>query len=57
MGLLKKYLYKVVWSYDEWLNPTIELIRARDMSHAWKKIKKQHSFPITLVAIERIEEN
>ena len=57
MCLFKRNLYKVVWAYDTWLNPSTEIIKARDMGHAWEKLKKKHSFSITLVAIERIEEN
>ena len=58
MCLFKQNIYKVAWAYETWLDPSMEIIKARDMSHAWKKIKKKHShWPITLVSIERIEEN
>ena len=58
MCLFKRNLYKVVWAYETWLNPSTEIVKARDMGHAWKKIKKQHDWwPITLISIEKIEDN
>lgn len=55
MCLFKQNLYKVAWSYDPGLSPITELIKARDMGHAWEKLKKQHCFPITLVSIEKVD--
>lgn len=58
MSLFKQNLYKVVWAYETWLNPTTEIVKARDMGHAWEKVRKEHShWPITLIAMEKIEDN
>lgn len=52
----KKYVYKVEWAYDSWLPSTVEYVTARDAAHAWRIIKRQHSFNITCKDIARIDE-
>lgn len=54
----KKYLYKIVWAYSSITGcPHTEIIKAKDPSHAWKKIKKEHCYPITLISLEIINMN
>lgn len=52
-----KRVYKVTWSYGDLSNYTYtELVRARDMVSAWKKITRQHYLAINCQAIEKFEE-
>ena len=51
----KKYIYKVEWTYDSWLPSTVEYVKARDIAHAWRKIKRQHYVNITCKNITQID--
>lgn len=54
----KKYLYKIVWAYSTAMDyPNTEIIKAKDPSHAWKKIKRGHYYSMTLISLEEINMN
>lgn len=54
----KKILYKIVWAYSSVMGCLhTEIIKAKDPSHAWKKIKRGHPYPITLISLEEINMN
>ena len=52
----KKKLYKVVWRYNILCTPDIDIVKAKDMYSAWKRVKREHSLHIELVRIEEITE-
>lgn len=58
MGLFsKKKLYKVVWTYDDWCEPEIEIVKAQDRYSAWKKVKRHHAISIIPISIKEIKDN
>lgn len=53
----KKNTYLIVWSYGS--SDTIsysDLVKAKDFGSAWKKLKKQHAFPLHIIKMERVKE-
>ena len=51
----KRKIYKVVWAYDIECSPDTEYVKAFDIAHAWKKIKRQHAIPIQVISIEEVK--
>lgn len=51
----KKYVYKVEWAYADWASSNVEYVKARDIAHAWRKIKRQHCVNITCKNITQID--
>ena len=50
----KKKLYKVVWRHGILCTPDIDIVKAKDMYSAWKKVERKHPHHIELVRIEEI---
>lgn len=55
----KKNTYFITWSYGQYQDEIglkyTDYIKANDIVSAWAKLKRQHTFPIYLVDIERVE--
>lgn len=55
----KKNTYFITWSYGQWQNELglryTDYIKATDIGSAWKKLKKEHCFPIFLLDIQKVE--
>ena len=52
----KKKIYQVAWRYDSFCTPDIDIVKAKDMYSAWKKVERKHSIHIELVGIKEITE-
>ena len=51
----KKKDYIIVWSYGFGAH-TVDLIRAKNATDAWKKLKKQH-YLANLISIKEVQSN
>ena len=52
----KKYIYKIIWCYQacpDYLST--EYVKGKDEWDAWKKIKKEHSYSLNCVYIEKVK--
>ena len=52
----KKKIYQVVWRYSILCTPDIDIVKAKDMYSAWKKVEREHLLHIELVGIKEITE-
>ena len=52
----KKKIYKVVWRYNILCTPDIDIVKAKDVYGAWKRVKREHPLHIKLIRIEEITE-
>jgi hypothetical protein len=52
----KKKIYAVVWRYSILCTPDTDIVKAKDMYSAWKKVERKHSLHIELVEIKEITE-
>ena len=52
----KRKLYKVVWRHDRFCKPDVDIVKAKDMYSAWKKVERKHAVHIELLEIQDITE-